>query len=172
MVVRPLNSGWRYFPSRDVGVVGLTAVGIRVADPAASRSLWTGLLSGRVSDYVGDAAFIRLDAVHHRIALHPSRTRGILNVEFCVEGIDQLMQNSYWLQKAQVQVVHGPGHRPFSDQSFITFRGPDSILFTLATKGDEIAAPDRCPRQFRKAADSFCSWGSLSEVPEWQGRPS
>src|SRR5579859_19985 len=33
LVVRPLTSGWRYFPSRDAGVTGLTAVALRSGGP-------------------------------------------------------------------------------------------------------------------------------------------
>jgi len=43
LVVRPLNSGWRYFPSRDAGVKGLSGVLLRTKDSDGDEALWTGV---------------------------------------------------------------------------------------------------------------------------------
>src|SRR5262245_21121863 len=59
LVVRPLHSGWRYFASRDAGVTGLEAVALRSTAVAKGEVFWTKVLSGKVSDWVGDAAYIR-----------------------------------------------------------------------------------------------------------------
>ena len=40
LVVRPQTSGWRYFPSRDAGVTGLTAVALRTTANEADETLW------------------------------------------------------------------------------------------------------------------------------------
>ena len=168
LVVRPETSGWRYFPSRDAGVTGLAAVALRSTANGADEALWTTLFSGRVSDWVGDAAFIRFDDAHHRIALYPSDRAGVLAVEYAVEGMNQIMQTMYFLQSAQVKIVHGPGRRPTSEQIFLTFAGPDDILFSYVAEGmrmtDEGA---HVPRQFARKRPSFCAWGSESSVPEF-----
>jgi 2,3-dihydroxy-p-cumate/2,3-dihydroxybenzoate 3,4-dioxygenase len=167
LVVRPLHSGWRYFPSRDAGVTGLEAVALRAKTIDKSENLWTKIIAGRVSDWVGDAAYIRFDGAHHRLSLHPSSTSGILAVEFAVESVDQLMQSSYFLQERQVRIVHGPGRRPASQQIFLTFAGPDGVLFSYVSEGRTIDESDHRPRQFPRRAHSFCAWGSRSEVPEF-----
>lgn len=167
LVVRPLHSGWRYFPSRDAGITGLEAVALRSTDIARSEALWSKVLAGRVSDRVGDAAYIRLDAAHHRLALHPSAAGGVLAVEFGVESVDQIMQASYFLQDAQVRIVHGPGRRPASGQMFLTFAGPDGVLFSFVAEGQRIEEAQHRPRQFPRRAQSFCSWGSRSEIREF-----
>jgi 2,3-dihydroxy-p-cumate/2,3-dihydroxybenzoate 3,4-dioxygenase len=168
LVVRPLNTGWRYFPSRDAGVTGLDAVALRNTANGADETLWTSLFNGRISDWAGDTAYIRFDAAHHRLALHPSDRPGILAVEYAVEGVTQLMQSMYVLQAAQVKIVHGPGRRPTSNQMFLTFAGPDGVLFSYVAEGDAIAdeAAHR-PRQFPFKPLSFCAWGSDSEIPEF-----
>jgi 2,3-dihydroxy-p-cumate/2,3-dihydroxybenzoate 3,4-dioxygenase len=167
LVVRPLHSGWRYFPSRDAGITGLEAVALRSTAIAKSEALWTRLLGGRVSDWVGDAAFIRFDGAHHRLALHPSSSGGVLAVEFGVESVDQLMQNGYFLQDQQVRIAHGPGRRPVSGQMFLTFAGPDGVLFSYVAEGSPVAEATHRPRQFPRRAQSFCGWGSRSDVPEF-----
>lgn len=167
LVVRPLHSGWRYFPSRDAGVTGLEAVALRSPAIAKSEALWTKVLGGHVSDWIGDAAYLRFDAMHHRVALHPSTTGGILAVEYGVESVDQLMQANYFLQDQQVRIVHGPGRRPASGQMFLTFAGPDGVLFSYVAEGQPIKDSTHRPRQFPRRAQSFCIWGSRSEVPEF-----
>ena len=167
LVVRPLHSGWRYFPSRDAGITGLEAVALRSTSVAKGEALWTKVLSGKVSDWVGDAAYIRFDDAHHRIALHPSSSSGVLAVEFGVESVDQLMQSSYFLQDQQVRIVHGPGRRPASGQMFLTFTGPDGVLFSYVAEGRTIDGSTHRPRQFPRRAQSFCAWGSRSDVPEF-----
>jgi 2,3-dihydroxy-p-cumate/2,3-dihydroxybenzoate 3,4-dioxygenase len=168
LVLRPLHSGWRYFPPRDAGVVGLKGVALRSPDVPACEALWTTLFSGRVSDWVGEAAFLRFDQAHHRLAYYPSTRQGILAIEFGVENVDLLMQNNYFLQEAQVKIVHGPGRRPASNQMFLTFAGPDETLFSFVTEGDVITdEASHRPRQFPRARSSFCAWGSESDVREF-----
>jgi 2,3-dihydroxy-p-cumate/2,3-dihydroxybenzoate 3,4-dioxygenase len=168
LVLRPLHSGWRYFPARDAGITGLKGVALRSRNVPACEALWTTLFNGRVSDWVGETAFLRFDQAHHRLAYYPSTGRGFLAIEFGVENVDLLMQNNYFLQSAQVRIVHGPGRRPTSNQIFVTFAGPDETLFSFVTEGDEIAneAVHR-PRQFPRSRSSFCAWGSESDVPEF-----
>lgn len=167
LVVRPLHSGWRYFPSRDAGVTGLEAVALRSSSVAKDEALWTRVLSGKVSDWIGDAAYIRFDNAHHRLALHPSSLGGVLAVEFRVESVDQLMQSSYFLQDQQVRIAHGPGRRPTSGQMFVTFAGPDGVLFSYVAEGCAVGEPTHRPRQFPRRAQSFCALGSRSDVPEF-----
>jgi 2,3-dihydroxy-p-cumate/2,3-dihydroxybenzoate 3,4-dioxygenase len=49
LVVRPLNSGWRYFPSRDAGIKGLADVILRSVDVEKDVSIWSGVFSARKS---------------------------------------------------------------------------------------------------------------------------
>lgn len=170
LVVRPLHSGWRYFPSRDAGITEFFGVAFASTDVDADIRLWTEVFDGRVTDYVGDAAYIAIDDEHHRIAIHPSTSDRLLEVQFRLEGMHELMQNSYFLQSAQVAIVHGPGRRPTSQQVFLSFKGPAPVLFGFVAEGETVPRDaDRLPRQFPRAATSFCAWGSASEVPEFSG---
>lgn len=168
LVVRPLHSGWRYHGPRDAGITGLGAVALRGAPDASDQAIWTGVLGGRVSDWVGDAAYVRFsEGAHHRIAIHPSSDRGVLAIEFDVEDLDLLMQNSHFLRSAQVRIVDGPGRRPFSNQLFVTFAGPDDVLFSYVCEGQDVDGKWRS-RQFPRSRGSFCAWGSETEVPEYR----
>ena len=168
LVVRPQNSGWRFHGARDSGIVGFHGVAFATTDITADIRLWTVLLGGKVSDYLGEAAYIKLDDQHHRIALHPSNRDGILEVQYAVESMDQLMQNRYFLESLQVPIVHGPGRRPASEQLFLTFKGPGSQLFGFVSEGSNRPfSADILPRQFPRNQNSYCAWGSQSTVPEF-----
>lgn len=170
LVVRPQHCGWRYFPSRDAGITEFFGIAFASTDVASDVHLWTSIFDGKVTDYVGDAVYIGIDEEHHRIAVHPSASDRLLEVQFRLESMHELMQNSYFLQSAQIAIAHGPGRRPTSQQVFISFMGPDPVMFGFVAEGDKLPRhEDRLPRQFPRAPASFCSWGSLSDVPEFCG---
>jgi 2,3-dihydroxy-p-cumate/2,3-dihydroxybenzoate 3,4-dioxygenase len=169
LVLRPLHSGWRYFPARDAGITSFHGVAIRSTDIQRDERLWTAMLSGLVSDWVGEAAYIRTDDRHHRVSLHPSTTGGLLEIQFEIEGLDHLMQNAYWLRSAQVKLLHGPGRQPASGQIFLTFQGVGSVAFGYVAEGERCAPdqPKRLPRQFAHARSSFCAWSSECAMIEY-----
>jgi 2,3-dihydroxy-p-cumate/2,3-dihydroxybenzoate 3,4-dioxygenase len=167
IVWRPMMTGWRYFPSRDTGITGLQNVALRSTDPAADERLWTKIFNGCVSDWVGDGAYIRVDSLHHRVALHPSRRAGLLSITYAVEGINQIMQSYYHLRDSQTRIVQGPGRDPASNQIFLTFEGPEGVLFSFGTEMSSVDG--RGPRQFPHAPQSFCSWGTECALPEFGG---
>jgi 2,3-dihydroxy-p-cumate/2,3-dihydroxybenzoate 3,4-dioxygenase len=167
LVVRPLNSGWRYFPSRDAGIRGLADVILRSVDVEKDLSIWTGVLGAKVSDWVGDAPYLRFDAAHHRVVLFPAARPGILAVEFDVEDVNLLMRNAYTLRDMQVAIVHGPGRRPASEQIFLTFAGPCEVLFSFLAEGMEIDDHRHRPRQFPPGARGLCNWGSECKIAEF-----
>ncbi|WP_342740601.1 VOC family protein [Bradyrhizobium sp. B117] len=141
-------------------------IGLRSTDHARDLAFWR-LLGGEVSDWVGDIAYLRIDALHHRIALYPSQRRGLLYAAFEVEALDQIMQNSYFMQENQVRIVQGPGRQPASQQIFLHVEGPDGLILSYVTGTAEIGARARPPRQFPPTAASLCNWGSESKgVPE------
>ena len=166
LVVRPLNTGWRYFPSRDAGIRGLSDVLIRSTNVEKDLTIWTGMFNAKVRDWAGDAAYLGFDDAHHRLAFFPAERPGILAVEYAVEDVNLLMRNHYVLRDLQVPVVHGPGRRPASDQLFLTFAGPADVLFSFVAEGANISPAHR-PRQFPAGPEGLCGWGSDCRVNEF-----
>jgi 2,3-dihydroxy-p-cumate/2,3-dihydroxybenzoate 3,4-dioxygenase len=174
LVVRPLNSGWRYFPSRDAGIKGLADVMLRSLDVEKDLSIWTAL-GTVVADWAGDAAYLRFDNAHHRIVLSPAGKPGLLAVEYAVEDVNLLMRNFYVLQNLQVPVLHGPGRRPASEQLFVTFPGPGDVYFSFVAEGLNAPPPQdpnapysrNRPRQFPAGPAGLCGWGSECKIAEF-----
>jgi 2,3-dihydroxy-p-cumate/2,3-dihydroxybenzoate 3,4-dioxygenase len=175
LVVRPLNSGWRYFPSRDAGIKGLADVILRSTDIERDLSIWCGVLNAQVSDWVGNAAYLGFDDAHHRILLYPAQRAGVLAVEYAVEDVNLLMRNYYVLRDFQIPVMHGPGRRPASEQLFLTFVGPADVAFGFVAEGRTMEGERPRPRQFPAGPAGLCGWGSECKIAEFSdaanGRP-
>jgi 2,3-dihydroxy-p-cumate/2,3-dihydroxybenzoate 3,4-dioxygenase len=171
LVVRPHHSGRRHFPSRDAGITGFSHIGLCSADAPRDERFWTSLLSARVSDRIGDAALLRIDEVHHTVALFPTTRGGVQHINHQVASIDDVMRAWYQLTKAGVRIVFGPGRHPTSGAVFLYFEGPDGMVFEYSTGVRKIAPEDEAsyqPRQFPLAPESFCMWGSLPDIPEFR----
>ena len=118
LVARPAASGRRYFGSRDAGITSFSHIGLRTNDPTVDENFWTTMLNAKVSDRIGDAALLRIDDVHHKIALFPSSFPGIQHVNFQVESHDDVMRSYYFLKRNNVKIVFGPGRHPTSGARF------------------------------------------------------
>jgi len=171
--VRPQHSGRRFFPSRDCGVWSFSHIGLRTTDAARDESFWTTVLNARVSDRIGAAPLLRIDEVHHRIALFPSQQPGVQHINHQVHGIDDVMRSYYFLREQGVKIVFGPGRHPTSGAVFLYFEGPDTMVYEYST-GVRLIKPDDeasyRPRQFPFAPSSFCMWGSRPDIPEFRTR--
>src|SRR3546814_12965298 len=109
LVVRPFASGRRYVPGRDAGITGFSHVGLKTTDSRRDEAFWTGLFNFRANDWIGEAALMSFDAVHHRIALFPTERPGNQHVNFQVEKIDDLLLSSHFLTATQVPHRVGQG---------------------------------------------------------------
>lgn len=163
LVVRPERSGKRYFASRDAGITGFSHVGLHTTNPARDEQFWTQVCNARVSDRIGDIALMRVNAIHHTIALAPGRGPGIHHVNHQVESNDDVLRSYYHLSDRRVPIVFGPGRHPTSGARFLYFEGPDGMVFEYSVGVDEIEdeATHR-PRQFGFEPSSLCMWGSKS----------
>lgn len=172
LVWRPLDKGWRFFPSQPIGLLGLSTVALRSTRVSEDEALLSEVLGLRVADWIGEAVYLGFDAAHHRLSLHPSSAAGVLAVEFQLDCLDQMMQAWYRLTDAGQKPAHGPGRRPTSGQTFLTFDGPDDVYYSVLAEGDN-TLDSAAPRQFAAEPGSYCAWGSVCRIAEYgaQARP-
>ena len=76
LVWRPAYGSRRYHGERDAGITGFSHIGLCTTDAARDEAFWTNVCNARVSDRIGDAALLRIDEVHHTIALFPANRAG------------------------------------------------------------------------------------------------
>ena len=158
-----------YAPGRPAGITGFSHIGLRTTDPARDEAFWTRVCNARVSDRIGAAPLLRIDAVHHKLALFPSAHPGVQHVNHQVAGVDDVMRAYYFLRERGVRIVFGPGRHPTSSAIFLYFEGPDGMVYEYSTgvRLIEDEASHR-PRQFPFEPASFCMWGSRPDIPEFR----
>ncbi|WP_447595356.1 VOC family protein [Aquipseudomonas campi] len=171
LVLRPRASGPRYFPSRDAGITGFSHIGLRTTNAARDELFWTRLANARVSDRIGEAPLLRIDEIHHKIALFPSAHPGVQHINHQVESIDDVMRAYYFLRDRGIKILFGPGRHPTSGAMFLYFEGPDGMTYEYSTGVSHIRAEDEAthqPRQFPAIPEGFCMWGSKPDIPEFK----
>jgi 2,3-dihydroxy-p-cumate/2,3-dihydroxybenzoate 3,4-dioxygenase len=171
LVVSPRAGTSPFSPARGCGVWSFSHIGLRTTDAARDETFWTTVMSARVSDRIGAAALLRIDEVHHKIALFPSARPGVQHVNHQVHGVDDVMRSYYFLREHGVRIVFGPGRHPTSGAVFLYFEGPDGMVYEYST-GVRLIQPheeaDYRPRQFPFAPESFCMWGSKPDIAEFR----
>ena len=168
LALRPQFSGNRYFPSRDAGITGFSHIGLRTTDAKRDEAFWTQVLSARVSDRIGQAALLRIDQVHHKIALFPSTFPGVQHINHQVAEVDDIMRSAYFLKEKGIRIVFGPGRHPTSGARFLYFEGPDGMVYEYSCGVRLVTDEKEAPRQFPFTASSFCMWGSKPDIPEFR----
>jgi 2,3-dihydroxy-p-cumate/2,3-dihydroxybenzoate 3,4-dioxygenase len=166
---RPAHAGRRYHGSRDAGITSFSHVGLCTTDAARDEAFWTQVCNARVSDRIGDAPLLRIDEVHHSIALFPSNRAGIQHINHQVESGDDVMRSYYFMKERNVRIVFGPGRHPTSSARFLYFEGPDGMVFEYSSGvrsiADELLYRER---QFPFDPTGFCQWGAKPDIPEFR----
>ena len=121
-----LGGSRRYHRERDAGITGFSHIGLGTA---RDEAFWTKVCNARVSYRIGDAALLRIDEVHHAIALFPASRAGIQHINHQVATGDDVMRSFYFLSERQVPMVFGPGRHPTSSARFLYFEGSGWNVF-------------------------------------------
>jgi 2,3-dihydroxy-p-cumate/2,3-dihydroxybenzoate 3,4-dioxygenase len=169
LVWRPAYSGGRYHGTRPAGITGFSHVGLCTTDAARDEAFWTQVCNARVSDRVGDAPLLRINEVHHSMAMFPTDRAGIQHINHQVESADDVMRSFRFLKERQVRIVFGPGRHPSSSARFLYFEGPDGMVFEYSS-GVKMIADELLYRERQLTFDpaGFCEWGAKPDIPEFR----
>jgi 2,3-dihydroxy-p-cumate/2,3-dihydroxybenzoate 3,4-dioxygenase len=170
IVWRAQHATRRYFPTRDAGITGFSHIGLRTTDAPRDETFWTRILGARVSDWIGDAALLRINEVHHTLALFPSTYAGVQHINHQVESIDDVMRSWYFVREQRgLRVVFGPGRHATSGAVFLYFEGLDGMIYEYSTGVMMIEDESTyVPRSFPFNAEAFCQWGAKPDIVEFR----
>jgi 2,3-dihydroxy-p-cumate/2,3-dihydroxybenzoate 3,4-dioxygenase len=133
------------------------------------EQFWTQVCNARVSDRIGNAPLLRIDEVHHSIALFPSPGSGIQHINHQVETGDDVMRSYHFLKEKSVPITFGPGRHPSSSARFLYFEGPDGMVFEYSSGvksiADELLYRER---QFPFDPTGFCHWGAKPQIRQFE----
>jgi 2,3-dihydroxy-p-cumate/2,3-dihydroxybenzoate 3,4-dioxygenase len=169
LVWRPAHGGARYHGTRAAGITGFSHVGLCTTNAARDEAFWTQVCNARVSDRVGDAPLLRINEVHHSLAMFPSDRAGIQHINHQVESADDVMRSFSLLKERQIRIVFGPGRHPTSSAKFLYFEGPDGMVFEYSS-GVKMIADELLyrERQLTFEPAGLCEWGAKPDIPEFR----
>jgi 2,3-dihydroxy-p-cumate/2,3-dihydroxybenzoate 3,4-dioxygenase len=165
IVARPYYAGQRFFPSRDAGITGFSHIGLFSTDTVRDTKFWVEICNGRISDWIGDTTFLRINTQHHSVVLTPSPGIGIQHINHQVEDIDDVMRSYYFLRERNIKIIYGPGRHPISTAVMVYFEGPDGMVYEYSCDVKHITPAEEAdyrPRQFSLDHYNGCMWGSRS----------
>lgn len=166
---RPAIGGRRYQATRDAGITGFSHVGLCTTDAVRDERFWTTICNAQVSDRIGDAPLLRIDEVHHKIALFPTNRAGIQHINHQVASTDDVQRSYNFIRERGIPVVFGPGKHPTSSARFLYFEGPEGMVFEYSSGvcsiADELLYRER---QFEFGPKGFCEWGARPDIREFR----
>lgn len=123
-IARPVEYG------RRAGITEFGHLCLDAPDVAEAYRFWSTTFNARVSDWIGDAAcLMRIDPVHHKLAVFQGEHAGLCHMNFQVAEIDDVFRNWHHLLDHGVEIEMGPGRHPQSGAVFLYFLGPEGFTY-------------------------------------------
>jgi 2,3-dihydroxy-p-cumate/2,3-dihydroxybenzoate 3,4-dioxygenase len=116
--------------TRPAGITEFGHLCLDAPDVHEAQEFWSTRFNARVSDWIGDwACLLRIDPVHHKLAVFRGERPGLCHMNFQVESIDDLFRNWHFLLDHGVEIEMGPGRHPQSTAIFLYFLGPEGFTY-------------------------------------------
>ncbi|GAA1648636.1 VOC family protein [Georgenia ruanii] len=116
--------------NRTAGITEFGHICFDAPDVEEAGRFWTTHFNARVSDWVtGGACLLRIDPVHHKLAVFRGDRPGLCHINFQVESIDDVMRSWHFLEEHGVEIEQGPGRHPQSTAVFLYFKGPEGLTY-------------------------------------------
>ena len=124
MITRPVAF------ARPAGITEFGHLCLDAPDVHEAYRFWNSRFNARVSDWIGDAAcLMRIDPVHHKLAVFRGDGPGLCHMNFQVEAIDDVFRSWHFLTERGVEIEMGPGRHPQSTAIFLYFLGPEGFTY-------------------------------------------
>jgi 2,3-dihydroxy-p-cumate/2,3-dihydroxybenzoate 3,4-dioxygenase len=116
--------------TRPAGITEFGHLCLDAPDVRQAYRFWSTRFNARVSDWIGDAAcLLRIDPVHHKLAVFQGEKPGLCHMNFQVATIDDVFRSWHFLLDHGVQIEMGPGRHPQSTAVFLYFLGPEGFTY-------------------------------------------
>ena len=116
--------------TRPAGITEFGHFCLDAPDVHEAYRFWSTHFNARVSDWIGDAAcLLRIDPVHHKLAVFRGDGPGLCHINFQVASIDDVFRNWHFLVEHGVEIEMGPGRHPQSTAIFLYYLGPEGFTY-------------------------------------------
>jgi catechol 2,3-dioxygenase-like lactoylglutathione lyase family enzyme len=106
-------------------------VGLNSTNPERDEKFWTQVCNARASDRIGDIPLMRVNAIHHTIALVRAQNPGLQHINHQVASNDDVMRSYYLLQEKGVPIVFGPAGIRLRARASCISRGPTASCSSI-----------------------------------------
>jgi len=115
---------------RPTGITEFGHLCLDAPDVHEAYRFWSTRFTARVSDWIGDGAcLMRIDPVHHKLAVFQGDEPGLCHMNFQVQSLDDVFRNWHFLLEHGVEIEMGPGRHPQSTAVFLYFLGPEGFTY-------------------------------------------
>jgi 2,3-dihydroxy-p-cumate/2,3-dihydroxybenzoate 3,4-dioxygenase len=116
--------------TRPAGISEFGHLCLDAPDVHEAHRFWSTRFNARVSDWIGDrACLLRIDPVHHKLAVFQGARPGLCHMNFQVASIDDVFRSWHFLVDHNVRIEMGPGRHPQSTAIFLYFLGPEGFTY-------------------------------------------
>jgi len=116
--------------TRPAGITEFGHLCLDAPDVHEAYRFWSSRFNTRVSDWIGDGAcLMRIDPVHHKLAVFKGDKPGLCHINFQVASIDDVFRSWHFLLEHGVEIQMGPGRHPQSTAVFLYFLGPEGFTY-------------------------------------------
>jgi 2,3-dihydroxy-p-cumate/2,3-dihydroxybenzoate 3,4-dioxygenase len=116
--------------ARPAGITEFGHLCLDAPDVHEAYRFWSTRFNARVSDWIGDGAcLLRIDPVHHKLAVFKGDEPGLCHLNFQVASIDDVFRSWHFLTERGVEIEMGPGRHPQSTAVFLYFLGPEGCTY-------------------------------------------
>jgi 2,3-dihydroxy-p-cumate/2,3-dihydroxybenzoate 3,4-dioxygenase len=116
--------------TRPAGITEFGHLCLDAPDVHEACRFWSTRFNARVSDWIGDkAGLLRIDPVHHKLAVFQGDGPGLCHMNFQVASIDDVFRSWHFLRSHNVPIEMGPGRHPQSTAIFLYFLGPEGFTY-------------------------------------------
>ena len=116
--------------TRRAGITEFGHLCLDAPDVHEAYRFWSTTFNARVSDWIGDGAcLMRIDPVHHKLAVFQNDEPGLCHMNFQVAELDDIFRNWHHLVDHGVEIEMGPGRHPQSTAVFLYFLGPEGFTY-------------------------------------------
>jgi 2,3-dihydroxy-p-cumate/2,3-dihydroxybenzoate 3,4-dioxygenase len=130
LVVGQVTQGRPVQFARRAGITEFGHLCLDAPDVHEAYRFWSTTFNAKVSDWLGDGAcLMRIDPVHHKLAIFRGDEPGLCHMNFQVAEIDDIFRNWHFLVDNGVTIEMGPGRHPQSTAIFLYFLGPEGFTY-------------------------------------------
>jgi catechol 2,3-dioxygenase-like lactoylglutathione lyase family enzyme len=144
---------------------GLSHIVLHTPEPAKLVKFYEDVLGFRLSDWIGTfMAFLRCNAVHHRLAVLPGPP-ALNHVAFDVSSVDEMMRGLARMHEKGVTLSWGPGRHTAGNNTFTYYLTPNGNAVEYTSDLEEVDEASWQPTIYEFSPSITDQWGTGRIIP-------